>query len=492
MTEEILPSFEEYLNLSRSFSVVPVWKKTSVCEVDPIKVFSGLPVSGNCFILESVDKTGQSGKYSFIGFDIDEVIEFSENGPERSSSPMQTLRDYMEKNKAPGLEGLPPFYGGAVGYAGYGLVRFLEDVPQTGEDDLGMPVYAFMVAKNIIVFDHEKNCVKIVVNSSPGENPEKSYEAAREKIALIEKNLSVDSSPDEAVILGQESEISSNFNKEDFCRAVDKAKEYIESGEVFQVVLSQRLNTVLSSPAFLIYRVLRKINPSPYMFYLKLGDSCLIGSSPETHVKTIKNKVTIRPIAGTRKRGRDEQEDVFLEKDLLGDEKEKAEHLMLVDLARNDLGRVAETGSVVVDDFMKVFRYSHVMHIESNVTGILKKGKDRFDVFESSFPAGTVSGAPKIRAMEIIDELEPTARGPYAGAVGYFSYSGNMDTCITIRTIIIKGKEVYVQAGAGIVADSVPENEYNETLNKAKALIKALSQSSAIHRNGEDDGPFNR
>ena len=486
MKNEISPSFEEYERLSREYEIVPVWSATAITDADPTALFERMAPAENAFILESVEKGGQTGRYSFIGFEIGEVLKFSEKDVEKSGSPMQALRDYLGERRAPVIDELPPFYGGAVGYAGYDLIRHIENVPHTGKDDLQMHVYAYMLAKKVIVFDHARNRVNIVINSTPGDSPEKSYKAAKEKIREIEEGLSGSPSAVEADALAPETEILSNFNKTDFCSAVEKAKKYIGEGDIFQAVLSQRLKTSLSSPPFLVYRTLRKINPSPYMFYLKMGENYLIGSSPETHVKVIGDRITIRPIAGTRPRGEDARQDEFFEKDLLSDEKEKAEHLMLVDLARNDLGRVAEPGTVEVDDFMKVFRYSHVMHIESNVTGRMREGKDRFDVFEYSFPAGTVSGAPKIRAMEIIDELEPTIRGPYAGAVGYFSFSGNMDTCITIRTILVKGKDVYVQAGAGIVADSEPEKEYTETLNKAKALLKALSESRIAYGENKD------
>ncbi len=483
MKREIFPEPEAYLSLSKEYEVVPVWKNTSITPVDPIAVFEKLPPAENAFILESVEKGGLTGRYSFIGADIDKILKFPLDESPGSNDPLALLRNYMDERRAPQIDDLPPFYGGAVGYAGYDLIKHIEKVPETGEDDLRMPVYAFMLAEDVIVFDHQENIVKIVVNSSPGQNPLDAYEKAKDKIEAIESALICNSPA--AYRSGScepEPDVASNFTRESFCSSVDKAKHYIREGDAFQIVLSQRLKTSLGAPPFLVYQTLRKINPSPYMFYLKMGDSCLIGSSPETHVKVIGDKITIRPIAGTRKRGADAAEDIFLEKDLLSDEKETAEHLMLVDLARNDMGRVAAPGTVEVDDFMKVFRYSHVMHIESNVVGRLRNDRDRFDVFEASFPAGTVSGAPKIRAMEIIDELEPTLRGPYAGAVGYFSYSGNMDTCITIRTILIKGQDAFVQAGAGIVADSVPENEYTETLNKAKALIKALRDSGAIFR----------
>ncbi len=484
--KKTFPSFEEYKKLGREYEIVPVWKTTGISDTDPTALFERMAPTENAFILESVEKGGQTGRYSFIGVEIEGLLKFSEKDIEGGGGPMKALRGYLGERRAPAIEGLPPFYGGAVGYASYDLIKYIENVPSSGEDDLKMPVYVYMLAKNVIVFDHAENCVKVVVNSTPGDSPGEAYKSAARKIEEIEEGLSGSAAAGEGGVHGPETEIASNFGKADFCSAVGKAKRYIEEGDIFQVVLSQRLKTSLSSPPFLIYRTLRKINPSPYMFYLKTGEDYLIGSSPETHVKVIGDKVTIRPIAGTRKRGENREEDEFLEKDLLSDEKERAEHLMLVDLARNDLGRVAEAGTVEVDDFMKVFRYSHVMHIESNVTGKMREGKDRFDVFEYSFPAGTVSGAPKIRAMEIIDELEPTIRGPYAGAVGYFSFSGNMDTCITIRTILVRGKEVYVQAGAGIVADSEPENEYNETLNKAKALLKALSESRIAYGENKD------
>ena len=368
-----------------------------------------------------------------------------------------------------------------MGYMSYDVVRFFEDIPDKNPDDLKLPDTLFILADNMLIFDHVDHTIKIVYNVGIKEGAgrdqlERLYDRTVNRIEKMHKKLRK-SMPKKSARRRSERrlKVKSNLTKKQFFNAVSKAKEYIKRGDIIQVVLSQRLETKLTGKDNLdIYRALRSINPSPYMFYLKFGDVELIGSSPEIMVRCEEGKAELRPIAGTRRRGQDSHEDEKLMKELLADPKEKAEHIMLGDLGRNDLGRVCRYQTVKTGELMTVEKYSHVMHIVSDVSGILKEGKDQFDVIEASFPAGTVSGAPKIRAMEIIDELERTRRGPYAGCVGYFSFSGNLDTCITIRTILIKKKNAYIQAGAGIVADSKPDREYREILNKAAALMKAI------------------
>lgn len=372
-----------------------------------------------------------------------------------------------------------------MGYIGYDMVRFFEKLPQENIDDLNLPDCIFIFSSCLVIFDHINHTIKIVShafiesNALPSsQQVDRAYKLATEKIDEIVHRLrksvkTIPRSPGRKA----SSPLKSNFTRQDFIRQVRKAKDYIRAGDVIQVVLSQRWEKKIKARPFDLYRALRSINPSPYMYFLKFGDLKIVGSSPEILVRAEKGKVTLRPIAGTRPRGEDEEGDETLKKELLADPKERAEHIMLVDLGRNDVGRVCYYGSVRVDELMTIEKYSHVMHIVSNVVGKLKRGKDQFDLLQACFPAGTVTGAPKVRAMEIIEELEPTRRGPYAGAVGYFSFSGNMDSCITIRTIVVKGDTAYIQAGAGIVADSHPEREYQETKNKAQALLKALEMA---------------
>jgi len=379
--------------------------------------------------------------------------------------------------------GLPRFSGGLVGYMGYDMVRFFEKLPDTNKPGLDLPDMFFMLADTMLIFDSLKQKIKIVSNVHvDGKGTTKAYKEAVEKIDAITEKLrssKIKSQKSKVKIKNSKDKgFKSSFKtKEAFENAVSKSKEYIAAGDIFQVVLSQRFERRSNIEPFDIYRALRVINPSPYMYFINTGDVKIAGSSPEILVRLEDKKIVLRPIAGTRKRGDTEEEDKALEEELKKDPKEIAEHIMLVDLGRNDVGRVAETGSVNVTELLAVERYSHVMHMVSNVEGKLAKNLDAFDVLRASFPAGTVSGAPKVRAMEIIEEFEPTKRGPYAGAVGYFSYSGNMDTCITIRTLIIKDNKIYVQAGAGIVADSVPEREFTETVNKAKGMMKAVDMA---------------
>ena len=395
---------------------------------------------------------------------------------ETESDPIEEIKAYMAKFRFVDVKGLPRFCGGLVGYMGYDMVRFMEDVPDKNPRDINMPDMQFVLTDTILIFDHVDHKIKVVSNclvekDAPGD----AYDKACAKIdRIIERLKGPEIAPAGESPKGGSFEVGSNITQEKFCESVETAKEYIRAGDIIQVVLSQRLKKRTTADAFSIYRALRSINPSPYMYYLKFGEYKIVGSSPEILVRCEDDLVEVRPIAGTRKRGKDKAEDLALEKDLLADPKERAEHIMLLDLGRNDIGRVCEYSSVSPREVMRIERYSHVMHIVSDVVGKLRKDKDIFDLLRATFPAGTVSGAPKIRAMEIIDELETTRRGPYAGSVGYLSFSGNIDTCITIRTIVMHGDTAFIQAGAGIVLDSVPETEYQETMNKAMALIKAI------------------
>ena len=441
------------------------------------------------FLLESVEGGERMARYSFLGSGANLVIkskgreaEILRNGCVERVTLGNGTRDVLDVLKqelgrftyVPDPN-LPRFCGGAVGFISYDMVRFFEDLPDSTTDDLNLPDCTFIFTDTLLIFDHVRHRIRVVCNVVVGDDPDAAYDEATGKIDALTEMLR---RPVEATYVARPAtapEVRSNFAREEFEEAVLKCKDYIAAGDVIQVVLSQRFSTKVTADPFDVYRALRSLNPSPYMYYLSYGDVRLVGSSPEILVTEERGNVTVRPIAGTRPRGASEQEDLELESELLQDEKERAEHIMLVDLGRNDIGRVCRYGSVEVDELMVVERYSHVMHIVSNVRGRLKVDKDQFDLLRACFPAGTVSGAPKIRAMEIIDELEPTRRGPYAGAIGYFSYSGDMDTCITIRTILMKGDMAYVQAGAGIVADSDPEREYRETQNKAMAMIKALT-----------------
>ncbi|HPB30763.1 MAG TPA: anthranilate synthase component I, partial [Candidatus Sumerlaeota bacterium] len=392
--------------------------------------------------------------------------------------PLEILRDVMSRFTLIPDPDLPPFIGGAVGYISYDEIRNIETrIPDRNPDDLNIPDTFFMITDNIVIFDHVRHRMLLVNNAHIRGNPEAAYDEAVHQIEMMYERINLPVPQEEESKPSVTVNIVSNFSEQEFCSAVEKAKEYILAGDIFQVVLSQRFRTAISCDPFDIYRALRAVNPSPYMFYLKFGGLRLIGSSPEILVRVTDGNIQIRPIAGTRPRGATGEEDRVLEADLLADSKECAEHIMLVDLGRNDCGRVARYGSVHVDDLMSIERYSHVMHIVSNVVGQLEPDHDVYDVLVASFPAGTVSGAPKVRAMEIIDELEPVRRGPYAGAIGYFSFNGNLDTCIAIRTIVTKGETAYIQAGAGIVADSNPSKEYQETINKARGMIRAIEMA---------------
>jgi len=482
------PSLAEFESLARVGNVVPVYRTLLADTLTPVSAYGKFARGAYSFLLESASGGEKIARYSFIGSDPfmvfkarEDSVEIARDGTVRSftsEDPIDSLRQEIEQFKAVQMPALPRFYGGAVGYAAYDAVRYIEHLPDAPPDDLGLPDLYFAFYDLMIVFDHLNKTIVVICSARlGGRTPKIAYEEAMMRIdAAVERlrtpvtDLTDDIAPSGEITLP----FTSNFSKKDFCKAVEKCKEYICAGDIFQVVLSQRLQAETKAEPFNVYRALRAINPSPYMFYLALDDLRLIGSSPEVLVKVESGKVTVRPIAGTRPRGRDEEEDKALAEELLADPKERAEHVMLLDLGRNDVGRISEYDTVRIEEEMIIERFSHVMHMTSSVTGKLSPGKTCFDAFRACFPAGTVSGAPKIRAMEILDELEPVRRCHYAGGVGYVDFRGNLDTCITIRTIAIKDNVAIVQAGAGIVADSVPEREYEETLNKTKGALRAI------------------
>src|SRR5439155_239339 len=391
---------------------------------------------------------------------------------------MQNLRATMARYKAVKVPNLPPFTGGAVGYFGYDMVRTIEDIPNTGIDDLGIDDAVLMFFKTVLAFDHLRHQIHIITNIILEESQtsiEDQYNEAVKEISRIESLLRAPLEVPASTKVAGDVVVRSNFDKKDFLNAVVKAKEYIAAGDIFQVVLAQRFEVDLPTTPFEIYRALRIVNPSPYMYFLKMPDVTIVGASPEMLVKIHDRNVEYRPLAGTRPRGATEAEDEKLGEELLADEKERAEHIMLVDLGRNDLGRVSKYGTVRVEDLMFIERYSHVMHLASTLKAELRSDVDRWDTLMACFPAGTLSGAPKVRAMQIIDELEPTKRGVYAGTIMYVDFSNNLDSCIGLRTLVVRGNKGYIQAGAGIVADSVPESEYTETVNKSRALIRAIN-----------------
>ena len=490
----IFPGLEEFKEKLKQGNLVPVWEEILADFDTPVSAFRKIESGDHCFLFESVEGGEKWAQYSFLGSDVSVIfrskgdrIEIIEDGnvTEIKGDPVDELRKLLSRYKPVESPELPRFHGGAVGYFSYDIVRFVEKLPEDTVDDLNLWDCIYVITDTVVVFDNINNKIKIIANAFvPNEkDAESSYNDAVAKIGEIKEKLQ-SPLPDNGHYSSEsddksEVELSSNFEKEAYEDAVRRTKEYIKAGDIIQAVIAQRWQTELTVDPFDLYRSLRVLNPSPYMFYLKLDDQILVGSSPEVMVRVEGDGVESRPIAGTRPRGKDETEDQKLADELLADPKERAEHIMLVDLARNDLGRIADIGTVVVDELMTIERYSHVMHIVSNVVAKLNSGKDAFDVLKATFPAGTLSGAPKVRAMEIIEETEPTRRGAYGGAVGYFSYSGNMDSCITIRTFVIKDGTIYIQAGAGIVADSDPETEYYETVNKVKALVRAVETTKA-------------
>jgi len=502
------PVLAEFRQLAQNANLVPVFRSFPADLETPVTVYIKLMESyGPSFLLESVEGGEQVGRYSFVGVDPRGVVSLTgnqitmlsfdpaghpveeERSLDKGEDILDILKAELEKFQVAEVPGLPRFVGGAAGYLGYDVVRYFERLPETAERVLDFPDAVFLLADTLVVFDHARHQLMILANAylnGGGEDDvAQSYVEAIQRIERVSERLlrplpAIPRRTGHRFTNGRGAQtLKSNKEQETFEAMVRQAKEYIAAGDIFQVVLSQRLEQKTNAHPFAIYRALRMLNPSPYMFYFDFGqyDFQVIGASPEMHVRLEDGLAHVRPIAGTRWRGQDEAEDVALEKELLADEKERAEHVMLVDLGRNDLGRVSEYASVNVRDLMVVERYSHVMHIVSHVEGKLLPDKDAFDLMRATFPAGTVSGAPKVRAMEIIEELEAERRGPYAGAVGYFSHDGSMDTCITIRTMLVQGETVYVQAGAGIVADSDPTREHQECMNKALALMVAIEQA---------------
>ncbi len=493
------PTPEEFIRKSRQGNLIPVYREILADMETPVSAFLKIRDGHYGYLLESVEGGEKWARYSFLGSRPSLVIKGTNEelnlirGKQTDrikvkTDPLETVKTIMADYRPVEVEGLPRFFGGAVGYLGYDLIRSLERLPDHHHGRLDLPLIHLMVTDTLLIFDNVSQTIKVVSNAHLNGRGVRGSDGARrayrEAIGKIEAIIARLKGPirrqNKSPARGEkqsELKIASNMSRPMFERIVRQSKEYIRSGDIFQVVLSQRFETATHSRPLDIYRALRVINPSPYMYYLQFDGLELIGSSPEVLVRCEDRKIELRPIAGTRPRGRTDKEDRALERELLSDQKECAEHIMLVDLGRNDVGRVSETGQVRVDQLMAVERYSHVMHLVSQIEGRLPKGKDIYDVMRACFPAGTVSGAPKIRAMEIIEELEPTGRGPYAGAVGYFSFSGNMDTCINIRTIVMKEGRAYVQAGAGIVADSDPGREYQETVNKAKAMLAAIEMA---------------
>jgi len=480
---------DDFRSLAKNGNLIPLYREILADYETPVSAFAKIDHGPSAYLLESVEGGENWARYSFLGSGSPAVVHeyqgdlmLSRGTTSRriraQGNPVERLRELMQGYHPVDVPGLPRFVGGAVGYFSYDTVRTFEDLPALRKDGLGLPDWAFLLTDTLLIFDNVSQKIKVVANaqvsSTKDRDIRKSYTEATDRIENMIARLKRPLRRGGLKRRRKPITFTSNMNRADFEKMVTRTKEYIRAGDIVQAVLSQRWETQIHTSPFQLYRALRVVNPSPYMYYLRVAGVELVGSSPETLVRCEDGKICVRPIAGTRRRGHTPEEDQQLERRLLADEKERAEHVMLVDLGRNDIGRVAGSGSVQVESLMQVERYSHVMHITSQVAGDLDHDKTVYDVLRACFPAGTVSGAPKIRAMEIIEELEPTRRGPYAGAVGYFSFSGNMDMCINIRTVVIKGRQAYIQAGAGIVADSNPEYEYEETCNKARAMMKAI------------------
>ena len=482
-------SLDEFRVYAKEGNLIPLYREILADHETPVSAFAKIDHGPSAYLLESVQGGEKWARYSFLGSG-SPIVMVEDRGDlvikkgKRSrriackGAPLDRFREFMETYQPVTVPGLPRFVGGAVGYLGYDMVKTFEDLAFRRKDGLNLPEFAFLLTDTLLIFDNVAQRIKVVANAHVKSSLERDIrQAYRDATTRIERMIVRLRRP-----LRQKAPkrrrtpitFTPNMSKADFEKMVSRTQEYIKAGDIFQCVLSQRWETNLHASPFQLYRALRVVNPSPYMYYLRIAGVELVGSSPEILVRCEDGLVSVRPIAGTRRRGATAEEDDQLERRLLADTKERAEHIMLVDLGRNDVGRVAESGSVKVESLMNVERYSHVMHIVSNVTGRLAPSKSVYDVLRACFPAGTVSGAPKIRAMEIIEELEPTRRGPYAGAVGYVSFSGNMDMCINIRTVVVSKHRAFIQAGAGIVADSNPEHEYEETCNKARAMMKAI------------------
>ncbi len=483
MKLEVTPTKTEFLSRAREGNLIPVVCNLVADLETPISAFLKLRGSGDAYLLESVEGGEKLGRYSFIGtaprirlraYGRRVEVDHPSGSSVTEGDPVEVARNLLAGYRPVPHGGLPRFCGGAVGYFGYDCVRLWERLPNRPPDPVGLPTCYLVITDAVVIFDHVTHAMRIVANASVDGNPADAYRAAVETIEQIYERLRLPLVPPEAAghvepVMEHETSVA------EYLRSVQRAREYVAAGDIFQVVLSRRFSAKTAGvDALDVYRALRMVNPSPYMFFLDFDGVKIVGSSPEMLVRLEDGVLETRPLAGTRPRGLTEEDDRRLAEELLADEKERAEYVMLLDLGRNDAGRVSRYGTVEVTDLMSIERFSHVMHIAGSVRGTLNPGRDAFDVLRACFPAGTVTGAPKIRAMEIIDELEPVSRGPYAGAVGYVGYSGNMDTALTLRTIVMAKDRAYVQAGAGIVADSVPEREYMETVNKAKALVRAL------------------
>ncbi len=489
----IHPPKSEFENLCKQGNTIPVYLDlTADCET-PLSAYCKIRVDGPAFLFESIIGGERIGRFSFLGsnphkvvrvFD-NEIVITHKNGDREKlpvrQDPLTVIEELMARYEPVQLPGMPPFTGGAVGFVGHEYVHYVEPtIPKAKENSFNMPVLYYMITDSVIIFDHVRQIMRICVNAhieNGSDSAAIAYDHAVEEIMRIRKQLAQPQVLTHRECIETDNIVvpEGNFTKAEFEASVDRVKEYICAGDVIQTVLSQRFKKKFHATPVDLYRALRTVNPSPYMVLLEDPDFSIVGASPEVHVRLTDGTVEIRPIAGTRPRGKNENEDLVLEKDLLSDQKERAEHLMLVDLARNDIGRVCEFGSVTVPEYMTIERYSHVMHIVSQVVGKIRPDCNAYDLMRATFPAGTLSGAPKIRALQIIAELESSQRGVYGGAIGYFGYEGNHDSCIGIRTAVIKDGNIYVQSGAGLVADSIPENEFFETINKAKGMLKAVS-----------------
>jgi anthranilate synthase component 1 len=488
----VFPDYKEFSRLAREATLVPVVKSVTADLLTPVSAFLAVAAKEpDAFLLESVERGEQIGRYTFLG--ARPYMQIRARGEKvsiiggkreetRKGDVFQIVKEQFRQHRPARVPGLPPFTAGAVGYFAYDAVRRLENIGYHSEDDVPVPDCVLMFFDRLLAFDHLRHQIHIIATADvTRESPRRAYDRAVADIAILEKKLARGLSSDTWKKPEAKSKaklkVHAGLTRQQFEQSVEKAKEYIAAGDIFQVVLSQRLDFVPEVAPFDIYRALRTVNPSPYLYFLRMGDMHVLGSSPEMLVRVTGRKLEYRPIAGTHPRGRDEAEDQQLEQKMLHDEKERAEHVMLVDLGRNDLGRVSDYGSVKVKDLMYVERYSHVMHIVSTLEGKLRGDMDAIDAFAACFPAGTLSGAPKVRAMQIIEELEPTRRGVYGGSVLYADFAGNLDSCITIRTLIMKGKKAYLQIGAGIVADSDPGQEFQETMNKGGAVLRAVEKA---------------
>ncbi len=492
----IFPSKTDFIKLSEKGNLIPVYTDLMADFETPVSVYSKLRATGPAFLLESIEGGANLNRYSFIGCQPrktfiswrDGSAETANRGDEkvrvsRAGDPLKIIEEEMARYQPVRLEGMPRFIGGAVGFIGYEYINYIEPtVPPARNDPLRMPLTHFMITGTLVIFDRARQTLRLLYNAYIEDDPEKAYQEGTRRLEELYQSLQKgrELAPIPVAQVEAITVPPGNFERTQFEEMVEKSKEYIRAGDIIQVVGSQRFERGFKQPPLDLYRALRTVNPSPYMFIYEAEDFALVGASPEVHVRLTDGLAETRPIAGTRPRGKNKEEDLAYQKDLLADEKERAEHLMLVDLSRNDLGRVCQYGTVRVPEFMVVERYSHVMHIVSQVEGSIMPDKNAYDLMRATFPAGTVSGAPKIRAMQIISEFEPDQRGPYAGVVGYFSYDGNLDSAIAIRTALLKDGKIYIQSGAGLVADSVPASEYQETVNKAKGMLKAVAMAEQI------------